>query len=114
MPYILLGTIALFILVARNNEKFHASVAAAITVLCPLILNVIFFWIAYGYEYMIQMTLSAGHLITLVLQYGVATVLFYKINQSEDHEDLAAFFGWVAVGWPTIFLLVPYLVTLAH
>lgn len=108
MNYTLFASIALFILVARNHEKLHPVFSAVAVAGGPFLLSVVTFWIAYGYDFMSGVLFSFVNLITLAVQISIALVLFYKINK--DFENLTEFFAWVAVGWPVIFLLIPWMV----
>lgn len=109
IPYTLLGSIALFILLARNSERLHAVVSALLTVGAPLMLDIITFWIAYGTEQTQGRFLHPTVFITVALQLVVAWIIFRGLKLSADN-NFTAFFAWVAIGWPSIFLLVPFVV----
>gem|GEM_PF-6382623 len=111
MDYVFISTIPLFILITRNSERFHPTIAAGMLVGIPLVLNSITRYIGYGFKDMIAMTVNTQSLVTLVVQFGVLCYIFYKITQSEN--DLTTYFGWVMIGWPFIFLFVPWLVNVA-
>ena len=108
MNYTPLASIALFILVARNHEKLSPSFSALAVVGGPFLLNLVTLWIAYGYDFMSGVLFSFVSLVTLTLQFIAALVLFYQIKK--DFENLTLFFAWVAIGWPAIFLLIPWMV----
>ena len=109
IPYVLFASIALFILLARNTERFHVLVLTSSSVGAPLVLNIIVFAIQFGGEAASETFLTPAMIITTLLQLLVAFVVFRGLKISAD-DNFTAYFTWAAIGWPCIFLLTPLIV----
>ena len=107
--YITFASIALFILVTRHIERLHIAIAALLVTVIPFILNAILHWVVYGEGQGILSTISPLQYIVVVIQFGVALLLFW-IMAYRSNDSIVTYLTLAAIGWPTIFLFVPYLV----
>ena len=107
--YSTLAIIALYAIVAQHGDRFHQSICAAFVVGGSVLLGLIESSIVYGMGNALTDLFLLSNVVTIIIQYAVAFIVFRGIRNSAD-SDLPAYFGWVAVGWFIIFMAVPFVV----
>ncbi len=102
MPYVLIASILLYLLVIRIMSFTRLGIlpASLIVIGGPFILTAIIEWIRFGGP-----LIDARVVLTTIVQIGLALFIFYRLQA--DEESYVAGIVWGGVGWALIFVIAP-------